>query len=161
MHSGPEIERGNLRIREVEADIPYRKIISRMVITLLLQTAGTLALACYLDKTSAAELLDIGTMLAVAVFICGALMWGRFPGADEPFVDPMDRDRSLHDMRDMSITSRARGAVLMLSSVLYVMACIGANWVANRPAAITVAARDAVGETSTTGKRVQRSQNSW
>ena len=62
---------------------------------------------------------------------------GRFPGADEPFVDPVDRDRSLHDMREMSITSRARGAVLMLPGVLYVMACICAFVLRSKTAAVS------------------------
>ena len=69
-------------------------------------------------------------MLAIAVFVSGTLMWGRFPGAEEPFVDNMDKDRSRHGSREMSVTNMVRGAVLMISSVLYVLGCIGVNWVA-------------------------------
>jgi hypothetical protein len=130
MQSRPEIENDNRQIREVELHIPYRKIFRLIAITLILQAAGTLALAYCVDKTDAAQLLDIGTMLAIAVFVCGALMWGRFPGADEPFVEHVDKDHSPQGMREMSITNMARGAVLMVSSVLYVLACIGVNWVA-------------------------------
>lgn len=82
------------------------------------------------NKTNAAQLVDIGTMLSIVVFICGALMWGRFPSADEPFVDHVDKDRSPQDMREMSITNMTRGAVLMVSSVLYFLGCVGVNWVA-------------------------------
>jgi hypothetical protein len=97
---------------------------------LILQAAGTLALAYCVDKTDAAQLLDIGTMLAIAVFVCGALMWGRFPGAEEPFIDHMDQDHSPLSMREMSITNKLRGAMLMFSSVLYVLGCIGVSRVA-------------------------------
>ncbi len=120
----------NHQIHEVEVRIPYRRIVRLIAITLLLQGAGTLALAYYLGKTNTVQLVDIGTMLSVAVFICGALMWGRFPSADEPFVEHVDKDRSPQDMREMSITNMARGAVLMVSSVLSVLGCIGLNWVA-------------------------------
>jgi hypothetical protein len=130
MQSRPEIEADHPQVREVKVNIPYRKIFRLIAITLILQTAGTLAAAYYLGKTHAAQLLDVGTLLSMAVFICGALMWGRFPSADEPFVDHVNKDRSAQDMREMSITNMARGAVLMVSSVLYVIGCIGVNWVA-------------------------------
>jgi hypothetical protein len=130
MQSSQEIESGNHQIHEVAVRIPYRRIIRLIAIALILQAAVTLAAAAYVGKTNAAQLVDMGTMLSIAVFICGALMWGRFPGADEPFVDHMDKDRSHHDMREMSITNRVRGAVLMVSSVLYVLGCMGVNWVA-------------------------------
>lgn len=96
----------------------------------MLQAIGTLAVAYSVDKTNAAQLVDIGTTLSIAVFICGALMWGRFPSADESFVDHVDKDRSPQDMREMSITNMTRGAVLMVSSVLYFLGCVGVNWVA-------------------------------
>lgn len=130
MQSRPEIENDNHQIHEVEMHIPYRKIVRLIAITLILQATGTLAAASYLGKTNSAQLVDMGTMLSIAVFICGALMWGRFPGADEPFVDHVGKDRSPQDMREMSITNMTRGAVLMVSSVLYVLGCIGVNWVA-------------------------------
>ncbi len=130
MQSRPEIESRNHQIREEEVRIPYRKVFRLIAITLILQAAGTLAAASYVGKTNAAQLLDIGTMLSIAVFICGALMWGRFPSADEPFVDHVDKDRSPQDMREMSITNMTRGAVLMVSSVLFVLGCIGMNWIA-------------------------------
>jgi len=130
MQSGPEIENDNRQIHEVEVHIPYRTVFRLIAITLILQATGTLALASYIGKTDATQLLDIGTMLSIAVFICGALMWGRFPGAEEPFIDHMDQDHSPLFMREMSITNKLRGAMLMVSSVLYVLACIAVNWVA-------------------------------
>ena len=130
MQSRPEIESDKHQIHEVEVHIPYRKIFRLIAITLILQTTGTLAAAYYVGKTSATQLVDIGTMLSIAVFICGALMWGRFPSAEEPFVDHMDQDHSPLVTREMSITNKFRGAVLMVSSVLFVLGCIGLNWVA-------------------------------
>jgi hypothetical protein len=130
MQSRPEIESDNHQIREEDVHIPYRKVFGLIVISLILQAGGTLAAASYVGKTNAAQLLDIGTMLAIVVFVCGALMWGRFPGAEEPFVDHMDKDRSRHGSHEMSVTNMVRGAVLMISSVLYVLGCIGVNWVA-------------------------------
>ena len=130
MQSSPEIESDNHQIHEVEVHIPYRKIFRLIAITLILQATGTLAAAYYVGKTNAAQLVDMGTMLSIAVFICGALMWGRFPAAEESFVDHMDKDHSRHGIREMSITNKARGAVLMVSSVLYVLGCIGVNWIA-------------------------------
>jgi hypothetical protein len=130
MQSRPKIERDNHQIHEVAVRIPYGKVFRLIAITLILQAAVTLAAAAYVGKTNAAQLVDMGTLLAIAVFICGALMWGRFPGADEPFVEHVDKDRSPQDMREMSITNMVRGAVLMISSVLYVLGCIGWNWVA-------------------------------
>ena len=130
MQNRPEIESRNHQICEEELHIPYRKVFRLIVISLILQAAGTLAAASYIGKTNTAQLLDIGTMLAIAVFVCGTLMWGRFPGAEEPFVDNMDKDRSRHGSREMSVTNMVRGAVLMISSVLYVLGCIGVNWVA-------------------------------
>ena len=129
MQSRPQIESDNPQIHEVEVHIPYRKIFRLIAITLILQTTGTLAAAYYVGKTSATQLVDIGTMLSIAVFICGALMWGRFPSAEEPFVDHMDQDHSPLVAREMSITNKFRGAVLMVSSVLFVLGCIGLNWV--------------------------------
>jgi hypothetical protein len=130
MQSSPEIESDDHRIHEVAVHIPYRKVFRLIAITLILQASGTLAAAHYVGRTNAAQLADMGTMLSIAVFTCGALMWGRFPGAEEPFVDHMDKDHSPHGMREMSITNKFRGAVLMVSSVLYVLGCIGVNWVA-------------------------------
>ena len=130
MQSSPEIDNDNHRIHEVGVHIPYRKIFRLLAITLILQASATLAVASYLGKTDAAQLVDIGTMLSIAVFICGALMWGRFPGADEPFVDHMDQDHSPLVMREMSITNKFRGAVLMVSSVLFVLGCVSVNWIA-------------------------------
>ena len=124
------VESDNHQIHEVRTRIPYRKISGLIAITLMLQAVGTLVVAYSVGNTNAAQLVDMGTMLSIAVFICGALMWGRFPGADEPFVDQVDKDRSPQDMREMSITNMARGAVLMVSSVLYFFGCIGVNWVA-------------------------------
>ena len=124
------IESDNHQIHEVRVHIPYRKIIGLIAITLTLQAIGTLGVAYFVGKTNAAQLVDMGTMLSIAVFVCGALMWGRFPGADEPFVDHVDKDRSPQEMREMSISNMARGAVLMVSSVLYFLGCIGVNWVA-------------------------------
>ena len=130
MQSNREIESRNHQIREEEVRIPYRKVFRLIAITLILQATGTLAAASFVGKTNAAQLVDIGTMLSIAVFICGALMWGRFPGAEEPFIDHMDQDHSPLATREMSITNRFRGAVLMVSSVLFVLGCIGLNWVA-------------------------------
>ena len=130
MQSRPEIESENRQIREEEVHIPYRKVFRLIAITLILQATGTLAAASFVGSTNAAQLVDMGTMLSIAVFICGALMWGRFPGAEEPFIDHMDQDHSPLVMREMSITNKFRGAVLMVSSVLYVLGCIGVNWVA-------------------------------
>ena len=124
------IESDNHQIHEVQVHIPYRKIFGLIAITLMLQAIGTLVVAYSVGNTNAAQLVDMGTMLSIAVFICGALMWGRFPSADEPFVDHVDKDRSPQDMREMSITNMTRGAVLMVSSVLYFFGCIGVNWVA-------------------------------
>ena len=124
------IENDNHQIHEVRVHIPYRKIFGLIAITLMLQAIGTLVVAYSVGNTNAAQLVDMGTMLSIAVFICGALMWGRFPSADEPFVDHVDKDRSPQDMREMSITNMTRGAVLMVSSVLYFFGCIGVNWVA-------------------------------
>ena len=124
------IENDNHQIHEVRVHIPYRKIFGLIAITLMLQAIGTLAVAYSVDRTNAAQLVDIGTMLSIAVFICGALMWGRFPSADEPFVDHVDKDRSPQDMREMSITNMTRGAVLMVSSALYFFGCVGVNWIA-------------------------------
>jgi hypothetical protein len=132
MLSRPEIESDSHQIHEVEVHIPYRKIFRLIAITLILQATGTLAAAYYVGKTNAAQLLDMGTMLSIAVFICGALMWGRFPSADEPLVEHMNKDHSPQDMREMSITNKFRGAVLMVSSVLYVLGCIGVNWVVGK-----------------------------
>jgi len=128
MQSSPEIESDNHQIHEVDVHIPYRKVFRLIAITLILLVTGTLGAAFYVGKTNAAQLVDIGTTLSIAVFICGALMWGRFPGAEEPFVDHMDKDHSPLVMREMSITNKFRGAVLMVSSVLYVLGCIGVNW---------------------------------
>ncbi len=83
MQSNPEIDNEKHRIHEVDVHIPYRKIFRLIAITLILQASATLAVASYFGKTDAAQLVDIGTMLSIAVFICGALMWGRFPGAEE------------------------------------------------------------------------------
>ena len=130
MQSRPQIESDNPQIHEVEVHIPYRKIFRLIAITLILQATGTLAAASFVGKTNAAQLVDMGTMLSIVVFICGALMWGRFPGAEEPFIDHMDQDHSPLSMREMSITNKLRGAMLMVSSVLYVLGCIGVNWVA-------------------------------
>jgi len=130
MQSNREIESRNHQIREEEVHIPYRKIFRLIAITLILQATGTLAAASFVGKTNAAQLVDMGTMLSIAVFICGALMWGRFPGAEEPFIDHMDQDHSPLVTREMSITNKFRGAVLMVSSVLFVLGCIGLNWVA-------------------------------
>ena len=130
MQSRPKIESDNHQIHEIKVHIPYRKVFRLIAITLILQATGTLAAASFVGRTNAAQLVDIGTILSIAVFICGSLMWGRFPGADEPFVDHVNKDRSPQDMREMSITNMARGAVLMVSSVLYVLGCIGWNWVA-------------------------------
>ena len=128
MQSSPEIESDNHQIHEVDVHIPYRKVFRLIAITLILLVTGTLGAAFYVGETNAAQLVDIGTTLSIAVFICGALMWGRFPGAEEPFVDHMDKDHSPLVMREMSITNKFRGAVLMVSSVLYVLGCIGVNW---------------------------------
>ena len=128
MQSSPEIESDNHQIHEVDVHIPYRKVFRLIAITLILLVTGTLGAAFYVGETNAAQLVDIGTTLSIAVFICGALMWGRFPGAEEPFVDYMDKDHSPLVMREMSITNKFRGAVLMVSSVLYVLGCIGVNW---------------------------------
>ena len=130
MQSNREIESRNHQIREEEVRIPYRKVFRLIAITLILQATGTLAAASFVGKTNAAQLVDMGTMLSIAVFICGALMWGRFPGAEEPFIDHMDQDHSPLVTREMSITNKFRGAVLMVSSVLFVLGCIGLNWVA-------------------------------
>ena len=130
MQSRPEIESENRQIREEEVHIPYRKVFRLIAITLILQATGTLAAASFVGSTNAAQLVDMGTMLSIAVFICGALMWGRFPGAEEPFIDHMDQDHSPLVMREMSITNKFRGAVLMVSSVLYVLGCIGVSRVA-------------------------------
>ena len=130
MQSNREIESRNHQIREEEVRIPYRKVFGLIAITLILQATGTLAAASFVGKTNAAQLVDMGTMLSIAVFICGALMWGRFPGAEEPFIDHMDQDHSPLVTREMSITNKFRGAVLMVSSVLFVLGCIGLNWVA-------------------------------
>ena len=130
MQSNREIESRNHQIREEEVRIPYRKVSRLIALTLILQATGTLAAASFVGKTNAAQLVDIGTMLSIVVFICGALMWGRFPGAEEPFIDHMDQDHSPLATREMSITNRFRGAVLMVSSVLFVLGCIGLNWVA-------------------------------
>ena len=130
MQSSSEIESDNHQIREEEVHIPYRKVFRLIAVTLILQATGTLAAASYVGKTNAAQLVDMGTMLSIAVFICGALMWGRFPGAEEPFIDHMDQDHSPLVTREMSITNKFRGAVLMVSSVLFVLGCIGLNWVA-------------------------------
>ena len=127
MQSSPEIESDNHQIHEVDVHIPYRKFFRLIAITLILLVTGTLGAAFYVGETNAAQLVDIGTTLSIAVFICGALMWGRFPGAEEPFVDYMDKDHSPLVMREMSITNKFRGAVLMVSSVLYVLGCIGVN----------------------------------
>jgi len=127
MQSSPEIESDNHQIHEVDVHIPYRKVFRLIAITLILLVTGTLGAAFYVGETNAAQLVDIGTTLSIAVFICGALMWGRFPGAEEPFVDYMDKDHSPLVMREMSITNKFRGAVLMVSSVLYVLGCIGVN----------------------------------
>ena len=129
MQSNREIESRNHQIREEEVRIPYRKVFRLIAITLILQATGTLAAASFVGKTNAAQLVDMGTMLSIAVFICGALMWGRFPGAEEPFIDHMDQDHSPLVTREMSITNKFRGAVLMVSSVLFVLGCIGLNWV--------------------------------
>lgn len=99
------IESDNHQIHEVRVHIPHRKIFGLIAITLMLQAIGTLAVAYSVDKTNAAQLVDIGTTLSIAVFICGALMWGRFPSADESLVDHVDKDRSPQDMREMSITN--------------------------------------------------------
>jgi hypothetical protein len=123
------IESDNHQIHEVEVQIPYRKIFRLIAIALIFQATGTLAAAYYVGRTSAAQLVDIGTVISIAVFICGALMWGRFPSAEEPFLDHTDKDRSPHEMREMSISNMVRGAVLMVSSVLYVLGCIGVSWV--------------------------------
>ena len=130
MQSNREIESRNHQIREEEVRIPYRKVFRLIAITLILQATGTLAAASFVGKTNAAQLVDMGTMLSIVVFICGALMWGRFPSAEEPFVDHMDQDHSPLVTREMSITNKFRGAVLMVSSVLFVLGCIGLNWVA-------------------------------
>ena len=130
MQSRPKIESDNYQIHEVAVHIPYRKIFRLISITLILQAIGTLAAAYYVGKTSATQLVDIGTMLSIAVFICGSLMWGRFPSAEEPFVDHMDKDHSPQGMREMSVSNKLRGAVLMVSSVLYALGCFGVNWVA-------------------------------
>ena len=130
MQSSSEIESDNHQIREEEVHIPHRKVFRLIAVTLILQATGTLAAASYVGKTNAAQLVDMGTMLSIAVFIGGALMWGRFPSADEPFVAHVEKDRSPQDMREMSITNMTRGAVLMVSSVLYFLGCMGASWVA-------------------------------
>jgi len=130
MQNSPKIESDNHQIHEVEVHIPYRKIFRLVTITLMLQAIGTFAIAYSIGKTNAAQLVDMGTMLSIAVFIGGALMWGRFPSADEPFVAHVEKDRSPQDMREMSITNMTRGAVLMVSSVLYFLGCMGASWVA-------------------------------
>ena len=130
MQSNREIESRNHQIREEEVRIPYRKVFRLIALTLILQATGTLAAASFVGKTNAAQLVDIGTMLSIVVFICGALMWGRFPGAEEPFIDHMDQDHSPLVTREMSFTNKFRGAVLMVSSVLFVLGCIGLNWVA-------------------------------
>lgn len=78
MQSRPEIESDSHRIHEVDVHIPYRKVFRLIAITLILQAIGTLAIAYSVGKTDAAQLVDIGTMLSIAVFVCGALMWGRF-----------------------------------------------------------------------------------
>ena len=130
MQSSSEIESDNHQIREEEVHIPHRKVFRLIAVTLILQATGTLAAASYVGKTNAAQLVDVGTMLSIAVFIGGALMWGRFPGAEEPFIDHMDQDHSPLVMREMSITNKFRGAVLMVSSVLFVLGCICVNWVA-------------------------------
>ena len=127
MQNRPEIESRNHQIREEELHIPYRKVFRLIVISLILQAAGTLAAASYIGKTNTAQLLDIGTMLAIAVFVCGTLMWGRFPGAEEPFVDQMDKDNPPIVMREMRITNKFRGAVFMAPIVLYFLGCIGVN----------------------------------
>ena len=129
MQSNREIESRNHQIREEEVRIPYRKVFRLIALTLILQATGTLAAASFVGKTNAAQLVDIGTMLSIAVFICGALMWGRFPGAEEPFIDHMDQDHSPLVTRKMSFTNKFRGAVFMVSSVLFVLGCIGLNWV--------------------------------
>ena len=130
MQSGLEVKSDNHQIREVELHIPYRKVFRLIAITLILQATGTLATASFVGRTNAAQLVDMGTMLSIAVFICGALMWGTFPGAEEPFIDHMDQDHSPLVMREMSITNKFRGAVLMVSSVLFVLGCISVNWIA-------------------------------
>ena len=130
MQRSSEIESDNHQIREEEVHIPYRKVFRLIAVTLILQATGTLAAASYVGKTNAAQLVDMGTMLSIAVFIGGALMWGRFPGAEEPFIDHMDQDHSPLVMREMSITNKFRGAMLMVSSVLFVLGCVSVNWIA-------------------------------
>ena len=69
----------------------------------------------------------MGTIHSITMFISGALMWGRFPGAEEPFVDQMDKDNPPIVMREMRITNKFRGAVFMAPIVLYFLGCIGVN----------------------------------
>ena len=130
MQNSPEIESGSHQIREVKIQIPYRRIFRIIAITLVLQTAATAAAAYYLGQSSPDQLFDIGTIVAMVVFIVGTFMMGRFPDARESFVDHMHVDRRPHHMREMSITSKARGAVFMISSILYVLLCMGAGWLA-------------------------------
>ncbi len=87
----------------------------------------TLATAYYFGRTNTAELFDYGSIVAIVVFISGALMWGSFPNVDGEFVEQMGIDEVSDRKREMSLGSKARGATLMVSGILFVLCSYGTS----------------------------------
>jgi hypothetical protein len=113
---------------EEKVHIPYKKILRSIVVTLLFQLVVSAGTAYYLDQSSPNQLFDIASVIGIIVFIAGTFMMGQSPNSQEVFTDPMHADRRPPHMREMSISSRARGTVFMASSILFVLLCVTVNW---------------------------------
>jgi hypothetical protein len=127
MQNIPEFETDRSQIGSVAVQIPYRQVFRVLAIALTLQVMVVGVVVYYFDKTSATQIFDVSTLVSIVVFVFGSLMWGRFPSADAPMIEPEDK-RTLSILRDtceMSISNRVRGGLLMLSSILFGLGCFG------------------------------------
>jgi hypothetical protein len=123
------VEVSNHQIREEKVDFPYKRFSKNIAIMLFLQGGVTLTSAYCLGQSNSDQLFNTGTVVALIVFLCGALMMGQFPTGGEAVIDSMHEDRRPHSMRELSLSSQVRGALFMISGALYVMACFGMGWV--------------------------------